>query len=75
MNAKHTTAPTSFFSRNYFISCLVLVVIGLTLVAIFAPSRPKAEHVTITSDQWVCVDSRPALLHAECTQYVRRVSK
>ena len=66
---------TSFFSRNYFISCLVLVAIGLTLVAIFAPSRPKAEHVTITSDQWVCVDSRPALLHAECTQYVRRVSK
>lgn len=74
MNTKPTT-HTSFFSRNYFISCLVLVVIGLTLVTIFAPSKPKAEEVTITSTDWVCVDSRPSSLHAECVQYVRKSGK
>lgn len=69
------TTPTPFFAKPYFIGCAVLATIGLSLYAFFAPSKPKPEHVTITSTEWICVDSRPALLHAECTQYVRRVNK
>lgn len=66
---------TPFFTKPYFISCIVLATLGLALLVKFAPSKPKPEEVTISSSDWVCVDSRPALLHAECTQYVRRVNK
>ena len=66
---------TSFFGRNYFITCLFLVTVGLSLYALFSPSKPKPEHVTLSSDQWVCVDSRPSALHADCVQYIRKSIK
>jgi len=72
MNTKHTT---SFFTQRYFVACAVLATIGLALLIKFSPAKAKPEEVTITSTDWVCVDSRPALLHAECMQYVRRVGK
>jgi hypothetical protein len=75
MNAKHTTASTPFFTKPYFISCLVLATLGLMLLVKFSPAKAKPEELTITSDKWICIDTRPAGLHAECTNLVLRVGK
>lgn len=34
--------------------------------------KPAPERVTLDSNLWICTDTTPVGLHAECTNYLRK---